>query len=128
MWLNSNKWSSLNPEYNYLFFDDNDINKFIENYDFSELSVSKADFKKAFLKIKPGAGKADLFRLLIIYAIGGCYFDIDTTPLVPLNKIIKIEDEVVSGIGRRSEIFHQWGLIYTSQHPFYKKNNRNSCK
>ena len=120
MWSNSNKWISLNPEYNYLFFDDDDINRYIDNYNYDNITISKYNFKKAYNKIKPGAGKADLFRLLIIYEIGGCYIDIDTNPLVSLNKIIKSNDEVVSGIGGRGD-FHQWCLIYIKKHPFIRK-------
>nr|QFG74718.1 MAG: glycosyltransferase sugar-binding region containing protein [Megaviridae environmental sample] len=120
MWSNLNKWHILNPEYDYLFFDDIDIENYIENFDYSELNLSKAELMKAYKKIKPGAGKADLFRLLIIYDKGGCYFDIDTTPLVPLRTFIKSDDEVVSGIGERGD-FHQWGLIYIPKHPFIKK-------
>mgnify|MGYP006095199071 CR=1 FL=1 len=120
MWLNSTKWTSLNPEYNYLFFDANDRIRYVTEYDFTELNISKSNFKKAYNKIKPGAGKADLFRLLIIYEIGGCYVDIDTSPLVPLNQIIKSNDEVVSGIGGRGD-FHQWCLIYIKKHPFIRK-------
>tara|TARA_X000000950_G_scaffold289533_1_gene414979 strand:+ start:13198 stop:13965 length:768 start_codon:yes stop_codon:yes gene_type:complete len=120
MWDNVYKWHLLNPEYNYLFFDDNDIYKYINDCNFNKLNISKNDFKKALLKVKPGAGKADLFRLLIVYNIGGCYFDIDTTPLFPLKKFVNSNDEVVSGIGYRGD-FHQWGLIYIKEHPFIKK-------
>ena len=120
MWSNINKWSELNPEYNYLFYDDIDIENYIKEFNYNQLNISKQDMLTAFYKIKPGAGKADLFRLLVIYEKGGCYFDIDTTPNFPLRNFINENDEVVSGIGARGD-FHQWGLIYIPKHPFIKK-------
>ena len=56
--------------------------------DFRDFSFSKSDFMKAYNKIKPGAGKADLFRYLIMYDNGGTYFDIDTSCKVPLRDYI----------------------------------------
>lgn len=120
MWSNLNKWYELNPEYNYLFFDDTDIKQYIEKFNFENLNITKEKLMRAFKKIRPGAGKADLFRLLVIYDKGGCYFDIDTTPMIPLRNFINYDDEVVSGIGKRGD-FHQWGLIYIPKHPFIKK-------
>jgi inositol phosphorylceramide mannosyltransferase catalytic subunit len=120
MWSNLNKWYELNPEFNYLFFDDTDIEQYIETFNFENFSITKEELMIAFKKIRPGAGKADLFRLLVIYDKGGCYFDIDTTPIIPLRNFINYDDEVVSGIGLRGD-FHQWGLIYIPKHPFIKK-------
>lgn len=120
MWSNLNKWYELNPEYNYLFFDDKDMEEYIETFNLENFCITKVELMTAFKKIRSGAGKADLFRLLVIYEKGGCYFDIDTTPLNPLKNFINYDDEVVSGIGMRGD-FHQWGLIYIQKHPFIKK-------
>ena len=114
------KWINYNPEYNYMFFDDNEINDYINKEEFKDFEFSKEDFLTCYNSIKPGAGKADLFRLLIIYNLGGCYFDIDTQPIKPLKDFIYNDDEVVSGIGGRGD-FHQWGLIYIKNHIFIKK-------
>jgi len=116
---NLSKWITMNPEYDYVFFDDNDIKHYISNHSFKEFTFSKDKFIYAYNKIIPGAGKADLFRYLIMYDKGGCYMDIDTTCLCPLSHFIEPDDEVVSGIGERGD-FHQWGLIYTPKHPFMK--------
>ena len=35
MWSNLNKWYELNPEYNYLFFDDTDIEQYIGTFNSS---------------------------------------------------------------------------------------------
>jgi mannosyltransferase OCH1-like enzyme len=58
-----------NPEFNILYYDDNDCEKFIkENFDEDVLISYKA--------LIPGAYKADLFRLSILYMLGGIYLDI----------------------------------------------------
>ena len=65
------KMLSLNKDYKYLLFDDNDIELFIkENYDFDTL--------KAFNMLNVGAAKADLWRYLILYKNGGVYLDLDS--------------------------------------------------
>lgn len=120
MYNNVIKWNNLNPEYNYYFYDDKEMVEYLNNYDFKDFDYDKNTFFKAFNKIKPGAGKADLFRLVIIYDKGGCYFDIDTTCIKPLSSFIKSDDEVVSGLGSQKD-FHQWGLIYKKKHHFIKK-------
>jgi GR25 family glycosyltransferase involved in LPS biosynthesis len=55
------------PHLNYVFYTDNEIDKFILN-----------NFEKIYYiyqKLNPGAYKADFFRILYIYTYGGIYFD-----------------------------------------------------
>jgi len=58
-----------NPEFEHFLFDDNDCLEFIKKH-FSEEVVD------AFNNLIPGAYKADLFRLCILYIQGGIYIDI----------------------------------------------------
>ena len=120
LYRNAKSWFKKNKEYDYYFFSDEDMINYIHNNTFEDFDFEKKHFLNAFNKIKPGAGKADLFRYLIIYDKGGIYFDIDTFCKVPLRSYIKLSDEVLTGLGGRSD-FHQWGLIYTKHHPFMKK-------
>ena len=120
-----NSWKSLNPEYNYYFYDDNDISKYVSQFNCNGFSFSNNELQKAFNKIKPGAGKADMFRYLIIYDNGGVYMDIDTTCKTPLRYWINSEDEMISGIGGRGDL-HQWGLVYKKHHPFMKRAIENA--
>lgn len=113
------KWSNLNPEYDYTFYDRDERIEYINNNTFEDFKFSKERFLEAYNKIKPGAGKADLFRLLIIYDNGGCYFDIDCNCLYPLSSWIDSEDEVVTGLGPGGH-FHQYGLVYVPKHIFIK--------
>ena len=112
-------WITLNPEYAYRCFDDSDLLEVVENADCSALACSRSDLLRAIRRLKPGAGKADLFRYLLIYQQGGVYMDIDTQCLAPLHTYVHPEDDVVSGVGLRGD-FHQWGLIYSPRHPFMR--------
>lgn len=113
-------WINYNPDYEYHLFDDEAMFAFIETVDCAPFSFTRDDLIRAMRSVKPGAGKADLFRYLIIYDRGGIYMDIDTVCLAPLRTFIHPEDDVVSGIGMRGDL-HQWGLAYTPHHPFMKQ-------
>lgn len=113
-------WINHNPDYEYRLFDDDAMFGFIEAVDCSAFSFTRDDLIRAMHSIKPGAGKADLFRYLLIYDRGGIYMDIDTVCLAPLRTFIHPEDDVVSGIGMRGDL-HQWGLAYAPRHPFMKR-------
>ena len=66
---NVDRMKKVNPEFNIQLFDDNDCRKFIQN-NFPE------DILIAYDTLKPGAYKADLWRLCILYINGGIYIDI----------------------------------------------------
>ncbi len=121
MWYNAHKWHLLNPEYDYYFYSDNDILQYLDGHTCHDFDFTADQLKTAYHKIKPGAGKADLFRFLVIYDGGGCYFDLDTTCRAPLQDYLGPDDEVLSGIGRIRGDFHQYGLIYTAKHPIMKR-------
>ena len=74
----TDSWINLNPEYEYRFFDDDDIITFLKT-DFP-------DYLQGYNRLKFGASKADLWRYLIIYRYGGIYADIDSRCLNPLRK------------------------------------------
>jgi inositol phosphorylceramide mannosyltransferase catalytic subunit len=119
-------WIENNSEYTYHFYDDDRLFDYVE-HDFpcEEFSFTPETLLRAMRTIGPGAGKADLFRYLIIYDRGGVYMDIDTVCLKPLRDYLLAEDEAVTGIGRRGD-FHQWGLIYVARHPFMKQTIENT--
>ena len=66
---NVDRMKKVNPEFNIQLYDDNDCRDFIQN-NFPE------DILTAFDTLKPGAYKADLWRLCILYINGGIYADI----------------------------------------------------
>ena len=113
------RWMAMNPEYDYRFFDDSDIRRYVQGADFSDLGVSRSQFQRALRTVDSGAGRADLFRLLIMYLEGGCYFDLDTSCRRPLRSYIQKDAVAVSGKGNYNDL-HQWGLIYAPGHPFMR--------
>lgn len=58
-----------NPEFEHHLFDDNDCREFIKNH-------FKPDVLYAYDSLIPGAYKADLWRLCVLYIHGGIYLDI----------------------------------------------------
>ena len=124
MYQAANSWVTLNPTYDYYFYDDSDIKNYITNLNCDNFDFSSEELQTAFEQMNVGAGKADIFRYLIIFNEGGCYFDIDTTCKTPLDHYIDEKDELVSGLGARGDL-HQWGLIYKKNHPFIKKTIEN---
>lgn len=67
--LKTRKVKSLNPDYRYCFYDDEECRTFLLwNFPGSVL--------KAFDDVIPGAYKADLFRYCVLYKMGGFYLDV----------------------------------------------------
>jgi len=60
---------SQNPRFNHYLYDDNDCREFIKNN-------FKSDVVNAYDSLIPGAYKADLWRLCILFINGGIYMDI----------------------------------------------------
>ena len=97
---NVNKLITLNPEFKYQFFDNEDMRKYIENnFDNNVL--------RAYDKINPGAGKADIWRLAIILKEGGIYIDLDKILIENPKPFIDIIDENDEFIHGRN--WHIWG-------------------
>ena len=58
-----------NPRFNHYLYDDNDCREFIKTH-------FKSDVLEAYDRLIPGAYKADLWRLCILFINGGIYLDI----------------------------------------------------
>src|SRR5215471_5745141 len=84
----------LNPEYEYLFFDDAQVNAFID----SEFPQYRAVFDSFSFPIQ----RYDLFRYLAIFRYGGFYFDLDMllasnlSPLLSVGCVFPFEALTVS--------------------------------
>ncbi|MES2831337.1 MAG: glycosyltransferase [Pseudomonadota bacterium] len=124
---------TVNPGWDYRFYTDSDILRFIEeNYDARVLAY--------FNRINPayGAAKADLFRYLVVYRCGGAYLDIKSSTTVALDDVLAADDryllsywknkpgEKFEGFGMHPELdtatgeFQQWHVIAAPGHPFLK--------
>ena len=78
----------LNPEYEYKFFDDNACYNYLkDNFDNTIL--------EGYNKLKPTAYKADLFRVCVLYKMGGCYFDSKQINRTPLREFINENQDLI---------------------------------
>lgn len=107
-------WLKKNPKYEYIFFDDEDIEKYIRN--------QWDDRTLAFFKALPvGAMKADLWRYLIVTTEGGVYSDIDSVCCREITswptKVPKHANDVLILGMEPCGWFCQWTIASTKQHP-----------
>lgn len=105
-------WTDKNPEYEYRFYNDEDIKKFLKN--------NFPQYFEGYNKIKYGASKADLWRYLIIYKFGGVYADMDCECINPLREWVKPSSEYVTQLGINKDIC-QWLIISTPGNPIFLK-------
>jgi mannosyltransferase OCH1-like enzyme len=63
------KIRTLNPNCNYMFFDDNDIDKFMKS--------TKPEYYECFCNLTEKIQQIDFFRYVAIYYYGGLYLDLD---------------------------------------------------
>ena len=104
----------LNPEYEYRFYTDEDMENYIKH------NCSPSEYK-AYKKINPkyGAARADLFRYLVIYYEGGIYLDIKSKILQPLRLFIK--PDYTNLVGWMWNEYVNWWLIYEKKSPLMRE-------
>jgi FkbM family methyltransferase len=123
---NVEKLKKMNPTFEYRFYNDEDCINFIkENYPEEKL--------KLYLSINDsyGPAKADYFRYLLMYKVGGVYLDIKSSTTVPLEETLQYTDEYLlshwAGRDWAGELnyelgeFQNWHIICKPEHPFLKK-------
>lgn len=76
-----------NPGYTQVYFDDDDCRNFIMDY--------FPAYLPEYDVLIPGAFKADLWRLLVIYKYGGIYNDIGHMYIRPINEIVTDQDNII---------------------------------
>jgi hypothetical protein len=127
---NIDKLRSLNPEFEYRFYDDEGIELFI-----------RATYGDAMLNIYHslhphyGAARSDLFRYLCLYANGGIYLDVKAAVTCPLREVVLETDSFILaqwdqdlhpgwGINPRIALsegeYQQWFIIASPYHPYLK--------
>lgn len=121
-----------NPNWEHRYWSDQDCHDFIYKY-------YGWDILNLYLKINPryGAARADFFRYLCIYELGGAYLDIKSGSVVPLDDIILPDDQFLisqwqngpedrfKNFGIHPELssipggeYQQWHVIAAAGHPF----------
>eukprot|EP01032_Pedospumella_encystans_P010693 gene10693-12478_t len=108
-----------NPEYEYYMFDDASALDFMCTF-YPEHAL-------LYQQVTPGAVKADLWRLAVMYRYGGVYFDTDCASTTSLKEIIWPNASVVTGLGVLRD-FHQWALIYAPQHSIIKSTLKTAVR
>lgn len=119
-----NKIKYLNPNSNYMFFTDNDIDKFI----LDKFPIYYNTYINFEFKIQ----KIDFFRYLAIYYYGGVYLDLDFNIFKSLKDIYhdyicKFPQELLSNsdIILQSQNYHyligNYAFYAPKKHPFLKK-------
>jgi mannosyltransferase OCH1-like enzyme len=82
------KLKSYAPNWEYLFFDDNDIITFFNNHTIHDFPT----ILQVYNKIQNGAHRSDLFRYAFLYKFGGVFIDSDAMLQVSLDDIVKDYD------------------------------------
>lgn len=105
----------LNPEYKYMFFDQQKRRAFIKD-NFSP------DILEAYDLLIPGSYRADLFRYCFLYVNGGCYFDCKRILRVPIREWLGQTEsfKLTQDLGRHNRPSN--GML------LFEKNNKNLYK
>ena len=116
--------TAKNPGWTYNFYVNEDFPDFIKQH-------YGQDMLNTFNLINPsyGAARADLFRYLLIYAVGGVYLDIKSSVSMPLDTLTAGKHYILShwakvpkGMFSENEPefgeFQQWHVIAAPKHPF----------
>ena len=123
-----------NPGWEYRFYDDSDIERVIEEAYGREVLA-------CYRRIDPryGPARADLFRYLLMYRVGGVYLDIKSTSIVSLDRLVDRDAKFLlakwdngpegrhPNWGLHQELEHiaggelqQWHIVCAPGHPFLK--------
>ena len=78
----------MSREYEYRYASDEAILEFFQEY-------ATQEELDAYKRLNDGAAKADFWRLVVLYHIGGVYLDIDATFVWPLSKQIKSDEKEI---------------------------------
>lgn len=115
----------LNPTWNHILYDDDDMVEYIKKYYPYLLHI--------YNKINPkyGAAKADFFRYILMYREGGVYLDIKSAMKIPLDQMLKPDDEYLLAhwecpcqrfnVNIDEGEYQQWHIICKPRHPYLKQ-------
>jgi mannosyltransferase OCH1-like enzyme len=99
-------------EFTHYYYDNNDAQRFIDKF-------FDRDTSDAWDRLKPGAYKADLFRLCWLFIHGGVYLDVTMTPVMNMTQIFKHIDKV-TGPGNPIDLILATGQPCHAPNPMYQ--------
>jgi mannosyltransferase OCH1-like enzyme len=129
----SQSFKQLNPNHTYMFFDDKQAEEFVRQH-------MPPDIIHAYEIMPVPVLKADYFRYIAIYVLGGVYTDIDTECLRPIDKwtdnstnvsfIVAVEAEspLWKTLYARPLQLCQWTFASMPKHPILKRMIDNVAK
>lgn len=111
------KWLEMNPNFSMIWFSNDDCDRFMKKY-------FKGVICDCYNLLNPGAYKADLWRLCILYKFGGIYVDAFCRPFMSIEKMIQgcncdfisVLDSSFSKSG-----IHNGFIVSIKKHPFLKQ-------
>jgi hypothetical protein len=102
-------WKDNNPDYEYNYYSDQDIDNFIiQNFD--------NKWHKRYTSLEYPVMKADVFRILAIYTYGGFYADLDLKSTRSINYLNKKNISACIGIHNYALFFHPF-FGFSPKHP-----------
>eukprot|EP01084_Bolivina_argentea_P276783 472360_1 len=112
---NIQKIKTLNPTFTIHFFNDTECIKFLRNY--------SNEIAEYFINEKRGMFKADLFRIVILYLLGGYYMDVDLEPRFGFAELIQMGTEFATVTKKDDEnnIFNAF-IATVPKHPILDIN------
>lgn len=129
---NIGRLQSRNPDWNYRFFDDEQMKSYLRDHLGAEEWALIQEVNPKY-----GVVLADLFRYVFVYNEGGIYLDVKSTATIPLSQAVDPEARFVIsqwhnkvgepyvGYGLHPELsevpggeFQQWSVIAAPKHPF----------
>lgn len=113
-------YKTMNPEYTYYLYDDDEIDNFVNTH-------YQGIISECYNKLNIIVAKVDFWRYLVLYKYGGIYLDMDSSIEKPLNRLIKDDDEAIITAEGNADLYVQWGLIFSKQHPILKKTIELVC-
>jgi mannosyltransferase OCH1-like enzyme len=131
---NIEKMSATNPDWSVRVYGNIEREQFIsKNFDVSTLRRYRQ------INAKYGAARADFFRYLCLYKLGGAYLDIKSSTTIALSKVIRPDDRFLisqwhnspdplcRAWGQHHELAHipggeymQWMIFTCAGHPYLK--------
>ena len=99
----------MNPEYEYRFYTDREMNEFIQTY--------FPQYKDLYDTVIPGAFRADLFRYMVLHVHGGVYLDCKSSTILPLRDFLPPNATFASFLDKISTTIQISFLAATSKHP-----------
>lgn len=123
-----------NPDWTHCFYDNEACDAFIEEHYGPSVHALYARINPAY-----GAARADLFRYLLVYRLGGAYLDIKSSFTRPISEGLRDDDMFIAAywdndpeavrrtFGKHRELWRyggneiqQWHVIARAGHPFLR--------